>query len=305
MLKENFIKKYPNLFGCSIFCFAMFLCLCTSTFVKKITLQYNIPTWEVIFIRQSAIVLMLLPFMIKMKFNFFNRNTILLNSVRNIIYAFSTFIFYTILQKMSLNEITGWQFFVPIIASIMAIFIMKERGSMAIWLSLIICVFGAFVIKGDFNKHTSTENIGFIYYILLIIFILMRSFCTVLNGKLASIYPTSIIVFYTHTIMLIISACFCWQFVKPNIQAIIILSFVGLIYLVEYILIYVAHKYCTVLTLQPCEFSKFLFSILLSTLILNETTTLNQVIGSLIIVLGFCIMIISKKKIEKKKSKIY
>ena len=104
----------------------------------------------------------------------------------------------------------------------------------------------------------------------------MRAFCTVINGKLASLFDTKIIVFYTHTIMFFVSLCFCYQFIKPSIYIVLLLSFLGFIYLIEYVLIYLAHKYCTVLTLQPCEFSKMLYSIILSATILNEMPTINS-----------------------------
>ena len=300
----EFLKKHPNFFGCSIFCFAMFLSVISSVFAKQTISNYSMPAWEVICIRQCAIVIMLLPFMIRYKFNFFNKETLKLNALRNILYSFSTFLFYTILTKMPLNEITGFQFFTPIIASIIAIFIMKENGSKMVWVSLFVCVLGAFIIKGNSSVSDSTVKSNYIYYILLALFIIMRAFCTVINGKLASLFNTKIIVFYTHTIMFFVSLCFCYQFIKPSIYIVLLLSFLGFIYLIEYVLIYLAHKYCTVLTLQPCEFSKMLYSIILSATILNEMPTLNQIIGSIVIIIGFCIMIAGKKHIETKKSAV-
>ena len=69
-------------------------------------------------------------------------------------------------------------------------------------------------------------------------------------------------------------------------------------------MIFTAHKYCTVLTLQPCEFSKIFFSIILSYSILGEFATINQILGSLVIIVGFSIMFFGKKYIEIKKTKI-
>ena len=55
---------------------------------------------------------------------------------------------------------------------------------------------------------------------------------TILNKKLATTFNTSTIVFYTHIIMFLSSACFIWQFIKPHPIAIAILAFAGLMLLV-------------------------------------------------------------------------
>lgn len=297
-LARKLTERFPVLIGCGIFLIAMFLSVCTSVFVKKSMVQYKLPSWEVIFIRETVICLILLPFMIKWKFNFFNKEFLKPNLLRNILYAISTYLLYTLLTKMSVNDITSFQFFVPIVASIFAMLFLREHGSKIIWLSLLICVCGGFVMKRpDFNDVSS------IYvYILLAVFILMRSFITILNKKLVMSFSTSTIVFYTHTIMLLSSACFFWQFIQPQLMAILILSIAGVMYCVEYILIYTAYKFCSVLVIQPCEFSKFVYSVILSSFILGETTTLNQIIGAIIITIGFCIGIFDNKLFGVKKS---
>ena len=293
---RQFIKRYPIVAGCGMFLFAMFLSVCNSVFVKKTMVQYQLPSWEVIFIRELAICIMLLPFMVRFKFNFFNKKTLKPNAIRNVLYAISTYLLYTLLTKMSVNDVTSFQFFTPVVASIFAMIFLKERGSKIIWLSLLVCVCGGFVIKQpDFNNSSSIYT-----YILLCLFIGMRSFITILNKKLSMMFSISTIVFYTHIIMFLFSACFAWQFIKPHPTAIVILAFAGLIYCIEYILVYKAYTFCSVLVIQPCEFSKFVYSIILSSLVLGETTTINQIVGAIIIMIGFFISIFDKRQFAKK-----
>ena len=292
---KGLTSRYPTLIGCGMFLFAMFLSVCNSVFVKKAMVQYSLPSWEVIFIRELAICLMLLPFIIKFRFNFCDKNTLKPNIIRNVLYAVSTYLLYTLLTKMSVNDITSFQFFVPVVASIFAMIFLKEQGSKIIWLSLLVCVCGGFVIKQpDFS-----DSAGIYTYALLFLFIGMRSFITILNKKLATTFSTSTIVFYTHIIMFLSSACFVWQFSKPHPFVITILACAGLIYCIEYILIYTAYKFCSVLVIQPCEFSKFVYSVILSSLVLGETTTANQVIGAIIITIGFFIGVFDKKRFAK------
>ena len=298
--QKNFTTKHPTFTGCALFCSAMFLSVCISVFVKKTMVEYQLPAWEVIFIRQGAIVLMLVPFMIKFKFNFFNKQAIKPNLVRNVLYSISTFLFYSVLKQLSVNDCVSFQFFIPIFASIFATMIFGEKGSKMVWLALIMCFVGAFIIKRpDFaNKN------DLIVYALLFVFVLMRALINVLNGKLASNFSTSTLVFYTHIIMFLTSILFFWQFIVPHPVAVLILFVAGFMYCIEYILIYTSHKFCTVLTLQPCEFSKIVFSISLSHLVLGELTTINQIIGASFIMCGFLLMVLGKKHIEKKRLNI-
>lgn len=299
MLKNSIkilIQKYPTITGCGMFLFAMFLSVCNSVFVKKTMVQYQLPSWEVIFIREMAICIMLAPFMVKFKFNFFDKKTLKPNIIRNVLYAISTYILYTLFAKMSVNDITSFQFFTPVVASIFAMIFLKEHGSKIIWLSLLVCVCGGLVIKQpDFNNSSSIYT-----YMLLCLFIIMRSLITILNKKLSTMFSISTIVFYTHIIMFLSSFCFAWQFIKPHPVAIIILAFAGLIYCIEYILVYKAYTFCSVLVIQPCEFSKFVYSIVLSSLMLGETTTINQVVGAVIIMVGFFISVFDKKQLQTK-----
>ena len=287
--------------GCMFYAIAMFFSVCISVFIKKTMVQYNVPSWEVVAIRQGAIVLLMLPFMIKMKFNFFDKKALKLNFARNAIYTFTLWLLYSSLVKMPVNASISIQFLVPIVATILAMIFLKERGSKMIWIALIICICGSCIIKGSIGFESKSESYA---YIMLAIFVLLRGITVTLNGKLAMCFNTSTLVFYANTIMFLLSLLFCWQFVYVPPIVFLILSCAGLLYCFEYILIFRAHKYCTVLTLQPMEFSKMIYSIILSSLILGETTTKNQILGSTVIALGFVCMILGKNKIEKKRTEL-
>ena len=282
--------------GCLLYAVAQFISVFINVFIKKSIIEYNIPSWEVVAISQGTIVLLLIPLMIKSKFHFFNSKTIKLNLIRNILYAISLYLMYSTLSKLPVNINISVQFLVPIVASIFAYIFLKEKGHFIMWLSLFICIFGAYTIKHpDFSNQTEKTA-----YLMLFAFVLVRGITTILNGKLASKFDTKILVFYSHIIMFSVSLLFCWQFILLPFKAVAILSALGILCCFEYILIYKANKYCTVLTLQPIEFSKMVYSIILSSMVLGEMTTRNQIIGSIFIAIGFMFMILGKSKIERK-----
>lgn len=279
-------------FGIFLYLISCLISVCSNIFVKKVMLDYQLPAWEAIAIRQSVIVLILLPFMIKMKFSFFNKKTFKWNVVRDVLYAFSIGIMHIALFKIPVNNGTSLQFLTPVIASIMAIFLLKEKNSVFLWIALIVCLFGAFIIQ-----KPSIDNNGVLFaYVLLFISIILKAIITVLNRKLALTFDTSTLIFYMHTIVLFVSLLFCFEFIKFPPVVVLILGIVGVFYLLEYIMIYTAYKYCNVLTIQPLEFSKIVYSIILSNIVLNEQTNFIQIIGISVIIFGFLILLFTKNK---------
>ena len=68
-LKKNnssFLNK--TILGIIFYCIGMFITTFISVFVKKTMLEYKLPSWEVVFIREIFVIMTLFPFMIKYKF---------------------------------------------------------------------------------------------------------------------------------------------------------------------------------------------------------------------------------------------
>ncbi len=297
-IQNSFVSK--TILGVIFYCIGMLISVGISIFVKKTMISYKLPSWEVVFIREIFVLIILIPFMVKYKFNFFQKKAISLNLFRNVLYFLSTILFYQVMTKLPVNTFISIEFLVPVIAGIFAIIFLGEKGTKITWLSLLICILGALIIKTpSFNNNSELSA-----YFLLLIVILLRAGIICCNGKLAYVFNTSSIMFYSNIFLFLMSALFFMDFIKPHPMAILILGVAGVLYCLEYLLIFTAHKWCTVLTLQPCEFSKMLYSIILSYIVLGERTTKEQIIGSLIIVVGFSIMIFGKKYIEVKKTKL-
>ena len=282
--------------GVILYLFSALISVSSNIFVKKVMVDYHLPAWEAITVRQSIIVAILLPFMIKMRFNFFKKETFKWNVLRDVLYAISIGIMHVAMFKIPVNNGTSLQFLTPVIASILAIFFLKEKNSIWIWISLSVCLCGALIIQTP-----SFSNIKIVHaYVLLLISIILKSIITILNRKLALKFDISILIFYMHTIILFVSLLFCWEFITFPPIVVMILGVVGIFYLLEYIMIYTAYRYCDVVFIQPLEFSKIIYSIVLSNLVLGETTNYLQLFGISVIVFGFLIMLFSKKYFKKR-----
>ena len=160
--------------GVILYLFSAFISVSSNIFVKKVMVDYHLPAWEAIAVRQSIIVAILLPFMIKMRFNFLKKETFKWNVLRDVLYAISIGIMHVAMFKIPVNNGTSLQFLTPVIASILAIFFLKEKNSIWIWISLSVCLCGALIIQTP-----SFSNIKIVHaYVLLLISIILKSIIT-------------------------------------------------------------------------------------------------------------------------------
>ena len=235
--------------GCTLYVLSALFSVMINIFAKKMFVQYSEPSWQVIFIRQAFVMGLLMPFMMKKQFNFFDRVAFWPNIQRGVLYVLSIFIMYTAIQHVAINTFVSIQFLVPVVASVMAIFIMKEKGTKILWIALFICTLGAFLTKRP-SFENSNENF---YLLLILLFVLIRSYVAVLNRKLAVRFDTATLVFYSNIIMFVISAAFFWEFVPVNSTVIAISAVCSIFYCLEYTFVFIANKFCSVISVQACE----------------------------------------------------
>ena len=278
--------------GSMLYLTAMFVTVTLNIFVKSAIVKFNLPTIEVLCCRQAIIVLFLLPLMIKRKFNFFDKDSFKPNIFRNLLFSASTFAMYCGMARVPLNDATAITFLAPIIGSVLAVKLLHEKASKTIWIALILAMIGVLVVKTpNFNDN---ENILFGYGALMIA-VIIRGYVVILNKKLADKFDTMTMLFYTHIIMLLTSLLFAPQFIAIPLESMKYIAGASLLFFIEYYLIFKAYKLCKATTLQPFDFSRLLYMMIMSNLLLGETTNSNQVIGGLIIVSGYAIMLLKKK----------
>ena len=176
-------KRHKVLLGCFYYLVAMFASVLISVLLKKIILLYDISALQILAILQGTIFVVLVPFMLKTRFNFFDKNALKDNAVRNLLYVFSLWLLYSSLKYIPINVNIGVQFLVPIFSGLLAISFLKEKHSVFIWLSFLFCAVGAVIMRGGLSSET--REYEFYAYAYLFAFVLVRSLGNVLNRKLA------------------------------------------------------------------------------------------------------------------------
>lgn len=296
---ENMKPMTKTVVGCIFYTIAMALSVSSNVLIKRTMVDFHLPAWESIAIRQTVIVMILVPFMIKERFIFFHKGAMVLNLVKNILYAVSIGLAHMAFLHVPINEGVSLQFLTPIFTSVLAIIFLREKISLSVSVALMLCLGGALYITPIAIGSGALK----VAYILLFASILLKSVNGILNRVVVLKFKTSTLIFYMHITILLVSICFYNTFVYAPLKAIIILAIVGVIYLMEYILIYKAQKYCWVSILQPLEFSKIIYAIILSNLILGEVLSSRQIIGGTIILFGFLVMIFGEHLIKYLKNR--
>ena len=277
--------------GVLLYTFGMLITVLLNIVIKFITTEYKIPTIEVLFVRQCFLVLFLTPLMVKRKFNFFNKRSLKPNLIRNILFSIGTFLLYSGMAIVPLNDATAITFLTPIIGTILSIKILGEKCSKSIFIAVLLALIGMFIVK----RPTFDNKNLFYGYCFLFVCVFIRGYVVVLNKKLTNQFDIFTLLFYTHIIMLLCSFLYFPFFVKFDILALKYIFIACVLFFLEYFILFKAYKYCQATTLQPFEFSKLIFMMFFSSLFLNEPTTLNQIVGGIVIVSGYFFIILKKK----------
>ena len=161
-------------------------------------------------------------------------------------------------------------------------------------LMIAICLFAiGITIKNEMSF--SGFNAGYVFLFADSIIIPLG---LILQKKFSDSRPVSYALFTNALILGIISFSISGfnlpEITPTNLKA---ASFVAFFDLMEFAAVYIAYQMTDCALLQPIRFTRILFSIALSYLLLNEMPTKYQIIGAiLIIIANVCSIIYSKKK---------
>jgi drug/metabolite transporter (DMT)-like permease len=272
-------KKANPTIGVLCFLSAMALVVFLATIVKKTITRYGISVEEAVFVRATFILLFSLPMMLKDKPFSVKKEEFKLNIFRNLLFAISTFLWYRGVVSTSLNNAVVISFLTPVLSTILSVFILKERLSFVVFSATLLCTGVTLWLK------KVSLDITTISFVFLFSAVIMRGFVNIFTKKLTSKgYSTRNIVHYNSLLMWLTSLSCILTWKPIPLECVLWLSFAGLIYFVETYLQTLAYKHCTVSQIQPLDFSRIVFSMLISYLVLSEYPTSKQIIAACIII---------------------
>lgn len=263
------IEKRRNFLGLFYYLSFIFLTVITTIITKKAFLSFGIPTFQFLFYRTIASILIILPFILRDRKKLFSKTKA--KSFLNIsMHAVSIYIWYFAITTVSISFVSLMAFTVPIFVNFLAIIFLDEKVSKKLWIVILVSAVGLMFI----NKTSIDSSHSLIAIIYALTFVISRSFAIILSKK-ASKSLTPVESFYFSSIAMVICGLvfltiYPVKFGKMTFYPIILESLNVALYMLQMYLMYKAFSLSTVSKLQPLEFTKFGFAVIFSHLILGE-----------------------------------
>lgn len=198
------------------------------------------------------------------------------------------------LRKLPLATVVSISFAAPIFTTIFSIFLLSEKVGIFRWLAVIIGFLGILIIT---EPGISQLNI---YYIFPIIFCLGLSYVAITIRQLSKTEPVWLISFYFSLSITLLSFLTIPQgWVMPNLNHLILLSFIGIFGGVANLWLSQSYKYSEVSLVTPLKYLALVFAIIFGYLIWGEVPTIKTLMGAFLVIIST--LIIFKREIYNKK----
>ena len=266
--------------------------------LKYYSAKLSVNLYELVFLNCIVEIIVLFPFCIKNIFSTKSKQQIFIVILLAILYSMDILLYNTGLKTVSINTGTLIMLLVPLWMCFFGKVILKEHGfDMINAICLLLCIFAVIItIYGDIKiDHFS---IG-----VLLIFInsIVLPIGVILQKKFSDTRPI-IYALWSNAFMLglfsfFLSGCSVDIIKNINIDKIVGAIIIAMSDMMECGGVYLSCKLAKVSSLQPIRFTRIIFAILISRIILGENTTYHQIIGiSIILISNFASIIYSKKK---------
>ncbi|NRA73541.1 MAG: DMT family transporter [Rickettsiales bacterium] len=204
--------------------------------------------------------------------------------------SFCTFLYA--LKLIDLNIITAIFYLTPVIASLLAILILKEKMSLKLALALSVSIIGTIII----TKPLAETSFVITGVTVALISAIGWALHDLLLKRQAAIHWTqqSFRILFLCTIMSLPLAVITWQpLTYTHIKFVIIL---GLIYTVNKMLLIKALANARLVLLAPISYTKLIFTAISTYFLFNEVISFNTIIGSTLIIAATILIMYSTKK---------
>lgn len=252
-----------------------------SVLIKKIGIGGFFSTYEIIFIRSFITFCILAPFFATKKLKFIEKQNLLPNLFVAICSIIATYCWHYGLSMVPVNNAITINFLMPMTISILAIIILKEKVSKMLVISILLC----FITIIFFYKPKALFQFG---YLLLIIDLFAYSMTIVFSKKLMLKKQSPISLLFFKVSIICITSIHVVPALLAKIQqdpkVMISCIIVALIYMSETLLFLTAYNFSKVSKLQPLYYTRIVFGVFISYLILGEYVKTEQLIVAGVII---------------------
>jgi len=239
----------------------------------------NTPTTTVVFVRFLCATLLMIPFLLKQGKALVRTERLPLHLLNVLFRCGAIGATYYVYAKLPLAFATALGFTGPMIAVLLALFILRERVGWQKWLAIILGYGGVLIM-------VQPEHAVITFVVLIALFDnLCAGMLRIVSKKLMTTDSPLQIMVYTNVLCFLVSACvigFVWQ--TPPVHDWSILVAIGLGGTLSQFAYIKALQFGQVSLVAPFEYSRLLFALPIGFIFFQEVPTSWQITGSLIIV---------------------
>ncbi|BAO75896.1 integral membrane protein, DUF6 [Winogradskyella sp. PG-2] len=243
---------------------------------------------QVVFFRTFGTFIFIFPYMVYKKVPIAGKYVFWL-SIRGILSFISLALFFKVVQDIPLGSAVALRYTAPIFSVILAFFFLKEKVKFWQWISLIIALIGAFIMKGvDFRIDTSSFTLIMLSSLFVGgVFVIIRflgpkeHYLTIIN--------------YFMVFSIIGSLFFISKWRMPIGEEWLWISLIGTLGLVGQVFLTKSFQLAETSAVAPLKYMELVYALLFGFLLFGETYGLWPIIGMLLVVLGMLLNIIIKR----------
>ncbi len=203
----------------------------------------------------------------------------------------STVVWFHVITIIPMSEAVSISFIIPIITIIVAVIFLKEKVHSHIWIASFIGFIGIVIIlRPGFREFNPAYFYCFISMVLWVN-------SNILIKLMTRTERPQTIVAYMSFIMLFVSMPFAFPYLEPvNVKSLCWFILLGIVSNLLHIFVSNAYAKTDLSKVQPFDFTRLLFTAIISYFVFGEVIDIWVIIGSLVIFVGVLIAIPRKSK---------
>ncbi len=261
--------------------------------VRKLSFDYHI--FFIVMVRNFFALLFFAPQILQNYKAVLKTSKISLHLFRGVNGLIGMFLWFYAVSILPLSEAVSISFMAPILTTVAAIFILKEKVKGNGWLSLLIGFAGILIIL-----RPGFREFKFAYFFCFASVVTWTITNILIKIMIKTEKPQTIVAYMSLT-MLIISIPIAIPYAKAiSGQDLIYFILIGLFSNLTHVSISMSYSKADVSLLQPFDFTRLIFTVIISYLAFGEIVDFWVIVGSMVILCG-AIMLAPRKKMWRKK----
>ena len=239
----------------------------------------RIPVFEILFIRQICVLLIISPLLLRNPIKLFKTNKLKLHVMRGIFAAIAMITGFTALVHLPLAEATAISFAQTLFTTLLAIIFLKEAVGIRRWSVTIVGFIGVLIII-----RPSTESINEYAILALISSLFVAGIIIVLRRLAQTDNPSTIMAYQSLFVTVIMSGPAFYLWIMPTWLELALTLMIGVLMSAMQWVRIQGMKVAEAASVAPFEYIRLIFATLIGIIIFSEIPTIWTVTGSAIII---------------------